>query len=72
MNSVWRASIRGKFEAKRRIQELIEHSENEFVVIDDPVEYISANTIRSISRPLAKTLTHGHLDNHLLPFFGTR
>ena len=56
---VWRASIRGKFEAKRKIQELMELSENEFVVIDDPLEFISAKTTSSISRPLTKTVTHG-------------
>jgi hypothetical protein len=42
-----------------KIQELIELSENEFVVIDDPVEFISAKTMRSISRPSTKTVTHG-------------
>jgi hypothetical protein len=56
---VWRASTRGKFEAKQKIQELMELSDNEFVVIDDPVEFISAKTMRSISRPSTKTVTHG-------------
>jgi hypothetical protein len=56
----WRASVSGKFEAKRKIQELMELSENEFVVIDDPAEeFIYAKTMRSISRQLTKTVTNG-------------
>ena len=30
----WRASVFGRFEAERKLQELTEHSENEFFAID--------------------------------------
>lgn len=30
----WRACVFGQFEAERKLQELTEHSNNEFVVID--------------------------------------
>lgn len=30
----WRASAVGQFEAKRKLQELAEHSENEFLAVD--------------------------------------
>ena len=33
-STLWRVSIFGQFEAKRKIQELAEHSENEFFAID--------------------------------------
>ena len=57
---IWRASVRGKFEAKRKIQELMELSDNEFVAIEVPVEELaSAKPMRSNSRPLTKTVMHG-------------
>jgi hypothetical protein len=56
---VWRACVAGHYETKRRVQELGEHSGNEFVVIDIQAEELPrAEPIRSISRPLAKTATH--------------
>jgi hypothetical protein len=36
--TLWRACVRGRFEAGRKMQELAEHSENEFVVIDIQAE----------------------------------
>ena len=32
--TVWRTFVSGQFEAERKLQELAEHSSNEFVVID--------------------------------------
>jgi hypothetical protein len=32
--SIWRACVSGQFDAQRRIQELAEHSRNEFFAID--------------------------------------
>ena len=32
--SVWRACVSGEYEAQRKLQELAEHSENEFFVVD--------------------------------------
>ena len=37
-SSLWRTSVAGRFEAHRRMQELGEHSENEFFLIDVPIE----------------------------------
>jgi hypothetical protein len=57
---IWRTSVRGQFEAKRKIQELMELPENEFVAIEVLVEeFASAKPMRSNSRPLTKTVTHG-------------
>jgi len=33
-SSLWRASVAGLFNTKRKLQELAEHSENEFVALD--------------------------------------
>jgi len=33
-STVWRASVSGQFEAKRKLQELSERSNNEFLAID--------------------------------------
>jgi hypothetical protein len=33
-STLWRACIAGRYEAHRKIQELAEHSENEFYAID--------------------------------------
>lgn len=32
--SIWRACVPGQFDARRKLQELAEHSENEFFAID--------------------------------------
>ena len=57
---VWRVCVRGQFEAKRKVKELAEHSGNEFVAIDIQAEELpQAKPMRSNSRPLAKTATHG-------------
>jgi hypothetical protein len=31
---IWRACVAGKYELERKLQELAEHSENEFFVVD--------------------------------------
>jgi hypothetical protein len=31
---IWRACVFGKFEAERKVQELAEHSKNEFLAVD--------------------------------------
>jgi len=59
-STVWRACAHGQFEAIRKVQELANLSENEFVVIDfQGAELSPAKQMRSNSRPLAKTATHG-------------
>jgi hypothetical protein len=35
-STLWRACVRGKYEAKRKLHELAEHSENDFFLIDHP------------------------------------
>ena len=35
---IWRTCVFGQFEAERKLQELAEHSENEFLAIDIPSE----------------------------------
>jgi hypothetical protein len=58
--TIWRACVHGQFEAIRKVQELAKLSENEFVVIDFQGEELpAAKQMRSNSRPLAKTATHG-------------
>jgi hypothetical protein len=33
-STIWRACVFGQFEAARKLQELAEHSQNEFIAID--------------------------------------
>jgi hypothetical protein len=33
-STIWRTCVSGQFEAERKLQELAEHSSNEFLVID--------------------------------------
>jgi len=55
---IWRASVRGKFEAKRKIQELMELSDNECLATEVLVEeFAPAKPMRINSRPLTKTIT---------------
>ncbi len=59
-STIWRACVHGQFEAIRKVQELAELSENEFMVIGFQGEDLPpAKQMRSNSRPLAKTATHG-------------
>ena len=55
-SSLWRAWVIGRFEAHRRMQELAEHSRNEFFLIDVPAEDILPTIPASkTSRPLTKS-----------------
>jgi hypothetical protein len=57
-STLWRCWIRGQHEAKRKMQELAEHSENEFVLIDIQAETflpITVKAVRTNSQPLAKS-----------------
>jgi hypothetical protein len=54
-----RASVFGEFEAKRKMHELMELSENEFVAIEISAgDSAPAKPARSNARPLTKTGTH--------------
>jgi hypothetical protein len=57
-STIWRACVRGRFEAKRKMQELAEHSDNEFLVIDILAGHflpVKVKAVRNDSRPLAKS-----------------
>jgi len=40
-STLWRACVPGRYEAQRKIQELREHSENEFFILDIQAEFFS-------------------------------
>jgi len=46
-STLWRCQIRGQHEAKRKMQELAEHSENEFVLIDIQAETFLPITVKA-------------------------
>lgn len=55
-STLWRACIAGRYEAHRKIQELAEHSENEFYAIDiqaienlPPISRRSAPAARAVA-----------------------
>jgi len=57
-STLWRYWIRGQHEAKRKMQELAEHSENEFVLVDIQAETflpVTVKAVRTNSQPLAKS-----------------
>jgi len=59
-SATWRASVLGRYAATRKMQELAELSENEFVVSGDPAEeFVSSNSARGRSGPLAKRAARG-------------
>ena len=61
-STLWRACVRGRFEAIRKIQEFSEHSENGFQAIDIQAGDFLPLTTRAQnrdSRPSSKAMTHG-------------
>jgi len=57
-STLWRCWIRGQHEAKRKMQELAEHSENEFFLIDIQAETflpVTAKSVHTNSQALAKS-----------------
>jgi hypothetical protein len=55
-STLWRACVSGRFEANRKMQELSEHSGNEFFLIDLQAEdFLSAFSSRRNSQPLSKS-----------------
>jgi len=54
-STLWRACVIGRFEAQRKIQEMREHSENEFFTLDVQAHsFIPANiAMRSASKAKA-------------------
>jgi hypothetical protein len=50
-STLWRACVSGQFDAQRKVQELIEHSQNVFFAIDISAgEVLPFNSIESNSR----------------------
>ena len=59
-STLWRASVNGKFEASRKIQELSEHSGNDFFFLDITAEdFLPAIPVRQTPRPLARRAMAG-------------
>jgi hypothetical protein len=57
--AIWRASVRGQFEAKRKAQELAEFSDNEFVAVDSQGEkLLLSGSAGSRSRLLSKGMAN--------------
>jgi hypothetical protein len=54
-SSIWRATVSGRFETQRKIQEFAEHSPNNFFTIEiEAGELIPFPLTRRDSRPLTK------------------
>jgi hypothetical protein len=54
-STLWRACVSGQFDAQRKVQELIEHSQNIFFAIDISAgEVLPFNLIESNSRQQMK------------------
>ena len=58
-STLWRACVSGKFETHRKMQELAEHSTNEFYAIDIMVNQLIGSGIKSSSRPAVKAAASG-------------
>ena len=61
-STLWRACVTGRFEAVRKMQELEEHSGNEFFLIDIQAEDFLPNvSARRNTRPMTKSVMAGSL-----------
>ena len=58
-STLWRACVSGRYETQRKMQELTEHSKNEFYAIDIVVNQTMAPPVKSASRPAAKAAANG-------------
>jgi hypothetical protein len=56
-STLWRATVLGRFEALRKIQELAEHSKNEFFCLNVPAPEPQPQLTANNSRPMAKAAT---------------
>jgi hypothetical protein len=56
-SSLWRVCVRGRFEAQRKMDELVERSENQFFMIDIQDHVLSPPNLAPIkSKPSAKAM----------------
>jgi len=51
-STLWRTCVSGKYDAHRKIQELREHSENEFFTLDIQPDFLPPKPV-SVHRPKA-------------------
>jgi hypothetical protein len=58
-STLWRAFVSGRFEAWRRVQELEERSENDFVILDIQSEQFLPAGARTQKRPAARAASAG-------------
>jgi hypothetical protein len=59
-STIWRTCVSGQFEADRKLAELAEHSQNEFVAIDIQAgDRFPANVGPLKSRPMSKKAANG-------------
>jgi hypothetical protein len=59
-STLWRACVTGRYEAQRKMQELAEHSENGFFLIDIQAEVLLPPIpTRANSRPLTRSAAAG-------------
>jgi hypothetical protein len=59
-STIWRTCVSGKFEANRKLQELSEHSDNEFLAIDiHPGDPSTVTVIPHKARPETKKAANG-------------
>ena len=56
-STLWRATVIGRFEALRKMQELAEHSENEFFTPDVQAGKLQPKLVANNSQPIVKALT---------------
>jgi len=54
-STLWRACVSGRFEAERKVDELAEHSGNEFFIMDIEADFQPTTSPRTSSRPLSKS-----------------
>jgi hypothetical protein len=56
-STLWKACVRGRFEAQRKIDEFAERSENQFFMIDIQEQFLSPSSLRSMkSKSSAKAV----------------
>ena len=59
-STLWKACVRGRFDAQRKMSELAELSENEFFMIDIQNNFLSPSVLATIkANPHAKAATAG-------------
>jgi hypothetical protein len=58
-STLWRAFVSGRFEAWRRVEELKEHSENDFVILDIQKKQFLPSGARNRPEPAVRAVAAG-------------